>query len=731
MSSTKKTQSKIFTFIFLCLLIKSACWNYDSNGSDWPDSCKAGEQAPIDISPPFTYQPNPLKFSYAEMNTEYLLYHDGNNLILEGDFGFIEFDNKIYSSSHVLFFSPSHHSFKSRKFPLEMQIVHQDEEGNKITICVLFKESENDYSLILGKLGFDEEEMITLEPLMKKTIKDRINLGKYVGNDKDFFIYNSFEPVPPCNKKDVFFILSDILNVNKDQLAHFPIMIQNQFRSPQQRLGRNIFITIPLNQFEEKIQENRKILQENEERIKTNDALEKVEEKHSEENVQDPRSQNKDEDELGVIIPFEKVKQKIIAKEKLNKKTEVKLLTSKSSTLTDNQSMIIDKEIPKSEGEIKRGILKEKYFLWKDLYKLLTQGEKIEDEQTKQILLFQMKKLERELRENNYLPYLNFIYRENNYYSEYHSSFLELESPHKKKLKPKQKSMKIISNEITDLILTAQKEKYNLNTPYSVPPISIDNETLVAKGRIPYSEMDNDTATIFDITSWPVDCKRASYLSPINIDLTNQLPFESKSLQFFLTGPQGKVFVNNDDYKIIVFSEGSFGYIQYFDHIYNAKRIVFHLPSEHTFSRDEVRSAFEMQIICFDNFENIAAVSVLFDVGATSFEFLNIIGFGNDNNYIFSKKIRNNEKIEIENTDYVKKGMDLSYLFNNNPNNKFVSYIGTTTTPPCKTNVKWFVSLNKLSLTQSQLDMFPIIYGRFRNVRGIQQLNGREIKIIG
>ena len=134
-------------------------------------------------------------------------------------------------------------------------------------------------------------------------------------------------------------------------------MVQNKFRSPQPRLNRNIFITIPLNQFQQKIEENRKIIQENEMRLKKNEKLDQVGEAHSEDaNVSEPKSKNKDCDEIGVVVPFEQVKQKVLAKEKYNKKTDVKLLTAKGINMNQKPSMIIDKDIPKTEGEIKRKI---------------------------------------------------------------------------------------------------------------------------------------------------------------------------------------------------------------------------------------------------------------------------------------------------------------------------------------------------------------------------------------
>ncbi len=43
------------------------------------------------------------------MNTEYTLYNNGNNLILEGDFGYIVYNNITYFSTEAIFFSPSAH----------------------------------------------------------------------------------------------------------------------------------------------------------------------------------------------------------------------------------------------------------------------------------------------------------------------------------------------------------------------------------------------------------------------------------------------------------------------------------------------------------------------------------------------------------------------------------------------------------------------------------------------
>ena len=75
-----------------------------------------------------------------------------------------------------------------------------------------------------------------------------------------------------------------------------------------------------------------------------------------------------------VSTPFDLVKQKVLAKEKLSKKIDVQLMTSIKPN--KNNSLIIDKDIPLNLGELKRKNIKEKYLIWKNLYKDLIEGIK-------------------------------------------------------------------------------------------------------------------------------------------------------------------------------------------------------------------------------------------------------------------------------------------------------------------------------------------------------------------
>jgi hypothetical protein len=62
-------KNKIFNIIFIIvfnynLILSNPSWNFYKGGADWPESCKDGPQAPIDISQPFIYKRKNFKKIY-------------------------------------------------------------------------------------------------------------------------------------------------------------------------------------------------------------------------------------------------------------------------------------------------------------------------------------------------------------------------------------------------------------------------------------------------------------------------------------------------------------------------------------------------------------------------------------------------------------------------------------------------------------------------------------------
>lgn len=207
------------------------------------------------------------------MMTEYSFMNDGNNLILEGDFGYIVYENRTYFSSQILFYNPSLHTFSNNRMPLELQVLHKDDKGNQISISILFKYSPSDYSLLLAKLGFDEESLKYLTPLQPKILKEEIDLSKYISSNKDFFVYNSKLFSPPCDKSSLNFIITDVMKISSKQINNFPLMVLNKHRDTQKKNNRTIFTTFKMEDVEKKVDDQNKGLESIKKQKLENDAL--------------------------------------------------------------------------------------------------------------------------------------------------------------------------------------------------------------------------------------------------------------------------------------------------------------------------------------------------------------------------------------------------------------------------------------------------------------------------
>ena len=109
------TNKLLFLHILISLISQNISWDYVKGGLDWPESCQSNinyDQGPLDISPPFIslkktmhpfFKNITYSFHYSKLNTDYLYYNDGNNLITEGDFGYITFNNENYFSNQLHF----------------------------------------------------------------------------------------------------------------------------------------------------------------------------------------------------------------------------------------------------------------------------------------------------------------------------------------------------------------------------------------------------------------------------------------------------------------------------------------------------------------------------------------------------------------------------------------------------------------------------------------------------
>lgn len=208
--------------------------------------------------------------------TEYLFYNDGNNLLLEGDFGYLVYNNVTYFSSQVRFYNPSMHTFNNNRMPFELQVIHQDSNKNQISVSILFRYSNDDYSIFLSKLGFDDTSLQYQQAFQPKAIQNEIHLENFINNSKEFFAYKSELFLPPCDGDSMNFIVTDVMKISKKQIENFPKLIFQQNRIIQERNDREIFTSFKQEDVNAKVKQNSQQVQQQNNLDKQNKLLAQI-----------------------------------------------------------------------------------------------------------------------------------------------------------------------------------------------------------------------------------------------------------------------------------------------------------------------------------------------------------------------------------------------------------------------------------------------------------------------
>ena len=80
-------------------------------------------------------------------------------------------------------------------------------------------------------------------------------------------------------------------------------------------------------------------------------------------------------------------------------------------------------------------------------------------------------------------------------------------------------------------------------------------------------------------------------------------------------------------------------------------------------------------------------------------------------------------EVSLDASDKLDLGIDVNKF------NRFITYNGSLTTPPCTKDVKWFLATNKLEMSKNQLESFALLFGRSENVRGLFELGKRKLTL--
>lgn len=202
------------------------------------DDCEDALQSPIDIVSPFTYLDPEIQF-YLGYQENTLLYNDGNNLRIDGDFGGFLWSSSYFWSFELLFKQPSEHTLEGTEMPMEMQVFFHDQYGNLAVVVALFSSSTE--SNFLTEIGFGNPQLRDSDAGSLFKIADPVDIAALLGYPETYLYYEGSTTISPCVSNVTWIILTDTYKASPEQLYNFPQNLYGVVRDTQPLNSRTIY----------------------------------------------------------------------------------------------------------------------------------------------------------------------------------------------------------------------------------------------------------------------------------------------------------------------------------------------------------------------------------------------------------------------------------------------------------------------------------------------------------
>ena len=152
---------------------------------------------------------------------------------LQGDFGRVEFNSRLYDVFGVYFKGPSEHEIAGERLPLELQIVARNQKREHIGMVLLFRVADLSNPL-LSLIGFGKDILSKLDFTdylnpQKHTLSDlALNLQPFMPPSNQWYMYKGHDLNPPCSNI-TWLISGEPQDITIDQLTDFNPMARPDF----------------------------------------------------------------------------------------------------------------------------------------------------------------------------------------------------------------------------------------------------------------------------------------------------------------------------------------------------------------------------------------------------------------------------------------------------------------------------------------------------------------------
>lgn len=222
--------------------VKTADWSYQGeHGPDkWPGLCQTGKyQSPIDIVLKNAVKKDLGDLKYIRYNASYsgkvinnghtiqIQLSNAQPIQLEG-----EYLSSKYSLEQLHFHWDAEHTLDSFRYPLEMHLVHYDQQYANVSVA---SQHKNGVAVIAIFFQLTTEDNQVLKPILKATeqvsawvgssstsLRDKLTLDSLLPErNTTYYTYEGSLTTPNCQEAVVWFVMAKPLTISEKQLNIF------------------------------------------------------------------------------------------------------------------------------------------------------------------------------------------------------------------------------------------------------------------------------------------------------------------------------------------------------------------------------------------------------------------------------------------------------------------------------------------------------------------------------
>jgi carbonic anhydrase len=230
----------------VAMVEKAIKWSY--SGPDGPQHwgdlapenirCKIGQnQSPIDLRDNTAVGTTGLpQLDVVYQNVPLKVLNNGHTVQVNYPLGsYIKLDEHRYELLHVEFHTPSEHKKEGFNYPMEMQMMHKDGDGNLAVMGILFQEGEENESL--NALLSNLPKSVGKQEFHKYA---SLNPTSFIPANTEFYKYSGSLTAPPCSEGVYWMVFKQPVQASAEQIQQLNDLMGDNARPFQPNNARSV-----------------------------------------------------------------------------------------------------------------------------------------------------------------------------------------------------------------------------------------------------------------------------------------------------------------------------------------------------------------------------------------------------------------------------------------------------------------------------------------------------------